>query len=83
MSQLTVTSCDVCGAIKKEGNKWIKATVHLDGTASPGIWIGASGGKDVCGDACLQKLLGQVLTAVRASETPTPNQLSSEGETKC
>jgi hypothetical protein len=73
--------CDVCGAVKGEGNKWLRAWTFSQG---PGIYIAPTAFTqvamnfvrgsiyeviDLCSDTCLQKVIGEQLKAIRELET--------------
>ena len=70
MARVEVIKCDICGAIKGEANKWLKAIV----TANPPRMILApcfvvrDEPLDLCSDTCLQKKLAEVLTQIRDYE---------------
>lgn len=63
--------CDVCGALKREANKWLVIQVQetADEFNEPYITISSKINscvtEDICSDACLQKRLGQVLGLIR------------------
>lgn len=68
---VSVTKCDICGAVKGEANKWIEAAAYDRGAAAgPGLYIGVNVANelrlDLCSDTCLQKKLAEVLAAIRS-----------------
>jgi hypothetical protein len=70
---MEVVKCDVCGKVKEEGNKWIHAMADISRTC---IAFGYMPGYmpldtmenvklDLCGNACVQKILGEILANLR------------------
>jgi hypothetical protein len=62
--------CDVCGKLKGEANKWLKAFVSESGQSITIMGLGemicGDETKDICSNTCLQKLLGGVLEKIQA-----------------
>lgn len=65
---VSIPKCDICGKLKGEANKWLKAAIDRDGR---GLYVFAhrpgedAQGLDLCSDTCLQKKLSEVLAAIR------------------
>ena len=67
MSQSLTYHCDVCGAVKKEANRWLRAYEHNPG---PGItivpWERSAVRKEdemhLCGMECAHKAMAKALT---------------------
>jgi hypothetical protein len=63
------TVCDVCGRVKGDANKWVKAYIDETSTsimlAAP-EYTRSDDWMDLCSDACIQKRLGEVLDKIRA-----------------
>lgn len=68
-----IVRCDVCNAVKCEGNKWLRALIYRnnENNVSSISIFGPYGYEDtktiedICSDTCLQKRLGQVLAELR------------------
>ena len=65
------TSCDVCGKVKGEVDRWLKGYNKIRGWFSVGITELQGLDEnciDLCSDACMQKALAEAIELMRKGE---------------